>query len=321
MDNFLYLPRALAASIFDLAFAVAFGCLLAVLWLRPGTDARRSERRELTPDRPLQADRTHSRYPSEPLYFTLLRRTLTLCAAAMLLVLPVQLWLLTASMVGSSSTPEIRSALRDVLTATHAGRVLMPDFACALLLFAVSFPRRRAGAYAALAIAFTLAAFRSASGHAASNGNFSRGELVQFLHLTSIAIWAGAVMVAGLLVLPRLTDLEEATRFGRRLSGAATVAIVVVGLSGIYNAWIGLDGSLQPLPRTQWGILLLVKSALVLAALAFGAANRFALARNPVLTPADKLRFTRSMRLEALVMIAILGISGFLANSPPASGM
>jgi putative copper resistance protein D len=196
----------------------------------------------------------------------------------------------------------------------------MPDFACALLLLLASLSRRHATLYAGLGIAFTLAAFRSASGHAAANGSFSRGEIVQFLHLTSIAVWAGCVMVAGLLVLPHLQPLEAATDFGRQLSRAATIAIAVVALSGIYNAWVGLDGSLQPLPHTQWGILLLVKVALVLAALGLGTKNRLLLARNPTLSEPDARRFSRSMRFEAVVMIAILAVSGFLANSPPATG-
>jgi len=325
MDNFLFLPRALASTFFDLAFAATFGCLLAMHWLHltRHPDAELSE-------------------GEEPQHLAPLQRTLTLCTLTMLLALPAQLWLLTATMLGSASAADIRPQLLEVLTSTHAGRVLIPDFACALLLLLLALTqsawvphpsqhsiamggtytaKQRALPMFALAIAFVLAAFRSASGHAASNGNFSTGEIVQFLHLTSIAIWGGAVMVAGLLVLPRLQSPDQITHFSRQLSRTATIAIIIIAFSGIYNAWIGLDGSLAPLPRTQWGILLLIKSALVLAALALGGSHRLALRRNPILLAADAKRFTQTMRLEALVMAAILAISGFLANSPPATGM
>ena len=301
MDNFLYIPRALASILFDLAFATSFGTLLSLLWLQPASDLEQ-------------------RGPPRSA-FGPLQRTLVASAILILLALPAQLWLLTAMMTGSASAADIRPQLLDVLTGTHAGRVLMPDFGCVvLLLLAALLMRGHARIYTCLALAVALTAFRSASGHSGGNGNFSFSEFVQFFHLLSIAVWAGAVMIAGLLVLPRLKLLDQLTRFGRRLSFFATVAIVIVAFSGIYNAWIGLDGSLKPLPHTQWGILLIIKSALVLIALALGANNRVILGRNPVLLPSDATRFRNSMRVEAVVMLAILAVSGFLANSPPATG-
>ena len=288
MDNFLYLPRSFAALLFDIAFAGAFGSLFASFWLRQSVLLQSA------------------------------RRTLTLSSVVMLAMLPAQLWLLTATMIGLSSPADIRPQLYDVLTGTHAGRVLIPDVVCVVVLLLLSLARSRTASYLALATIFFLAAFRAAGGHAAAS---LTSEIVQYLHLTSIAIWAGCIMTAGFLILPRLHELEAATLFGRRLSFSATIAIVVVALSGIYNAWIGLGGSLAPLPHTQWGILLLTKSALVLTALALGANNRLILRRNPTLLAADARSFTRSMRLEAVAMLAILILSGFLANSPPATGM
>jgi putative copper export protein len=78
--------------------------------------------------------------------------------------------------------------------------------------------------------------------------------------------------------------------------------------------------SLKPLVNTQWGALLTLKSALVLAALALGANNRLLLARNEELLEADAAGFAGWMRVEAWVMAAILAVSGLLANSPPATG-
>ena len=293
MDNFLYLPRALAASLFDLAFASSFGALLSLFWLG-------------TPFLPVA---------------TTLRRVLTLSVATMALTLPVLLWLLTATMIASSSTSDIRPQLWEVLTGTHAGRILIPDFFCVLLVLLVTpLMRRRLGVYLGLGLIILLSAFRSASGHAAANGNMSLAEALQFFHLTATATWAGVIIIGALIVLPRLPDLNDLTRFSHSLSRAATVAIAIVALSGVYNAWLGLDGSLKPLPHTEWGLILLAKSALVLASLALGARNRSTLRRNPIFLSADARTFSRSMRLEAVAMVAILTLSGFLANSPPANG-
>jgi putative copper resistance protein D len=304
MDNFLFWPRALAAALFDAAFAGAIGALLAHLWLNQ------------TPVS--QPDSIQAR----------LRRVLVLCSSAMVLALPAQMWLTTATVLGSSSYAAVRAEFWDVVTETHAGRVLVPDFALAALLLAVAITRpllrRRAGLALALAIVTTLTAFRSATGHAAGDGNFSIPEAMQFLHLASIAIWAGSVMVAGWFVFPGMTP-DATTRIGKRLSTTATWAIVAVALSGIYNAWRGLGlgepgASLSPLLHTQWGGLLSLKSALVAFALLLGLENRLLLGRNPQLTDPDAKSFALWMRIEAWVMAAILVLSGFLANSPPANG-
>ena len=75
MNNFLFFPRALAASLFDVAFAVTSGLTLTRLWLR--TDAMP------------QVDRR-------------LLRGLMLGGVIMPIALVAQAWLLTATMLGSS---------------------------------------------------------------------------------------------------------------------------------------------------------------------------------------------------------------------------
>jgi putative copper resistance protein D len=250
----------------------------------------------------------------------------------MLLLLTIQTWLLTASMIGSSSLPAVRAQLTEVLTATHAGRVLIPQTALTLLLLLTASLRGIAaksqaiGIYTALTLTATLICVRAASGHAAAQGDFTLPELVQFLHLSSIAIWAGGVMIAGLSVVPQLLRSQAATNptahlthFAHRLSRTSLYAVLLVAITGIYKAWIGLDGSLHPLARSQWGILLTIKSALVILALAIAARNRQILRRNHPLLEPDAALFAQWLKAEAIVMLLILTLSGFLANSPPPS--
>jgi putative copper export protein len=262
-----------------------------------------------------------------------LRWTLLGCSIVMVAALPCQAWLTAATMLGSASPADVWPQMKDVLTGTHAGRVLVPDFALAIALLCVAAwgraawgladGGRRLWLWSELGLAVLLGAMRSASGHAASDGDLSLRELVQFVHLMATAVWAGGVMLAGWLVLPRLrragaAALEQVTGFGRRLSLAATWGVVLVALSGLYNAWLGLEGHLPPLVHTQWGWLLTAKSALVLLALAMGARNRWLLARRAVLEPQDAAGFARWMRVEAAVMLAVLAVTGFLASSAPA---
>jgi putative copper resistance protein D len=300
MDNFLFLPRALAAGLYDVAFAAAFGLALADLWLQ------RSE---------------HSMLRSS------MRRATVLCACAMLGALGAQAYLLTGSMIASAAFAEVRPQLTTVLTETHAGRNLVLNGLCltALLTYlAISRWRRPRIDWPLLSLLTLLAAVRSASGHAASNGDFALPEYIQCLHLVSIAIWAGAVIAGGLLVLPALLrQLDTATvhTFTRKLSSTVTVALLFVILTGIYNAWHGLGGAVSPLLHTQWGYLLDAKSLLVLAALILGGLNRRLLRPQLAFTQPQATRLAKLLRAEAILMLLILIVSAFLANSPPADTM
>ncbi len=299
MDNFLLLPRTLTAAAFDIAFAGAIGLVIVGLWS------------ELDPDEKLCRK---------------LRNARRFCSIAMLVALAVQGLLLTATMTGSPLWREIRSQLALALTGTHAGRVLLCSFALALIFFALLllYPgiKKRARTRWLLAALVGLAATRAETGHAAGDGDFRLAEWVQLAHLISIAIWAGSVMAAGFIVLPAMLRdqlTEPIGKFMRKLSRNVTIALVLIVLSGIYNSYRGLGGSLTPLVQTQWGYLLDIKIALVLVAVAMGASSRRMLQRNRILSLRQVSRLTVVLRIEAIVMLLILTVSACLANSPPAN--
>jgi copper resistance protein D len=201
----------------------------------------------------------------------------------MLVAIPLQLVLLAAAMTGDLSWKLAWSALPDVLT-THSGHTLVMSicfvpFLLALSLFSPAL-RNKAGIWTGIALVLGITVYRAAFGHAASDGDFTLRELVQLFHLSSIAIWGGGVAIAGLAVAPQLTVAagpEEVVQFGRRLSRTVTIALIIVLLSGIYNAWRGLDGSLSPLDHTAWGRMLMVKVCGVVMAFFHGARVRLLL--------------------------------------------
>jgi putative copper resistance protein D len=298
MDNFLLLPRALAATLSDAGFAALVGIALARLWLGQQVLAELRVK---------------------------LRRVSLACAALLLLALCGQVLLATASMIGTTDPSAVRLQIGAVLTETHAGRNLIAQSCAVFLLMLLLVLRRgrdtRADVWMLLGLVTLLAAIRAGSGHAASEGDFTLREYVQFVHLASIAVWAGSVIVAGLLALPALLRERLTEAIGqlmRRLSSSVTVALLFVVLSGVYNAWHGLGGSIKPLAGTQWGYLLDAKMVLVLVALAMGLLNRRVLRRNPTLTLSEAGSLTTMMLAEAVVMLLILTVSAFLANSPPA---
>jgi putative copper resistance protein D len=299
MDNFLFLPRALAAALSDAAFAAAVGLVIASLWL--------------------QRD-------NEQIVRASLRRGVILSTAAMLVALSAQAYLLTATMVGSPAFRAIRSQSTAVMTGTHAGRVLLCNCALSLTLLILLSLRKmwrtRFGTYSLLAMLVILAATRAATGHPAADGDFTLPEFVQFVHLISIAIWSGGVIATGFVVLPALLRsgrIQVMLEFTRQLSNTVTIALLLIVVSGVYNSYRGLGGSLAPLAGTQWGILLDVKLMLVCVALSMGALNRRMLRTDRGLSTPQASRLALSLRGEAAVMLLILTVSALLANSPPAN--
>lgn len=76
--------------------------------------------------------------------------------------------------------------------------------------------------------------------------------------------------MSGLSVLPMLrahSTGDVLAEFAGRLSRVALIAMSVVLVTGLYNADRGLGGSLAPLARSGWGIVLCAKLVLVSAAI------------------------------------------------------
>ena len=290
--------RVCAAATFDVAYAASAGTLLNRLWLG-GSITSASDGR--------------------------LRHWLTGCSLLMLVAIPTQLVLLAASMTGDLSWKLAWSSLPDVVT-THAGHVLTVSFCFVPFLlvssvFSSAFSRR-VGTWTGIAFVLGITVYRAALGHAASDGDFTLRELVQFLHLSSIATWGGGVAIAGLVAVPQLAATaksEEVIQFGRRLSHTVTIALIVVVLSGVYNSWKGLGGSLAPLPHTAWGRMLIVKVCIVLLTFFHGGRVRLLLQENRNVLPGRVAFIRRWLRAEAFLMICVLIVSAWLANLPPAN--
>lgn len=288
--------RICADALDDVAYAALAGALLNRLWLGKVNFS----------DRPL-------------------RMCLSACSAVLMLDLPLQFLLLSASMIGDTSWTDAWSAMRDV-AATHAGRATILGFCFVpcLLLFSLlpSALKQTKSVFTGIALEAGFIACRALHGHAASDGDFTLREGIQFLHLSAIATWGGGVLVAGLVTVPQLASVAEEDdmmRFGRRLSGTVTIALAAVILTGTYNSWKGLGASLSPFLISAWGRMLLLKLSFVLLALSHGVRTRFLLEKGHPWNPGRTTIMRRWMGAEALVMLLIFVCSGWLANLPPAN--
>jgi putative copper resistance protein D len=170
-----------------------------------------------------------------------------------------------------------------------------------------------------LGVAVTVVAVGHANaGHAGANG-FDWRVPTMAVHLLATGLWAGGVFAAVRVVLRGEPHDVDGARYATRLSRLATTALLAVVATGGATAWHGLGGALAPLaPATAspWGLVLDVKLALVATAVALGGFNRFVVMPS---LPTSWRRFAWVLRVESVVLVAVLVAAAVLANGEPAA--
>lgn len=234
--------------------------------------------------------------------------------------------LLEAALMSGSTPVAAFAVLVPVLTQSHFGTAWSTGFIALIVWTSLLFGSRELGRPAQTGVALCAAAVfafsKAASSHAADAGDFSLPEWVHWTHLCATAAWAGLVIVSGLSVLPTLrahSTGDFLAQFAGRLSRAALIAMSVVLVSGLYNAGRGLGGSLLPLTRSGWGIVLCAKLVLVSLAVVLGGINRL------VYLPRIRCGSERGaassflviLRIEAIAMFGVLSVAAVLAHSVP----
>jgi len=290
----------IVAAVANVLFACAVGACLAVLMLDNASPRMRHR----------------------------LRWTVAVCVVALIVADAVNLLFEAALMSGSAPGADF-SVLVPVLTQSHFGAAWSTGLVALMVWVLLSVAPRGFGRPARMTVAlFAAAVFafsKAASSHAADAGDFSLPEWIHWTHICATAAWAGLVIAGGLLVLPWLrADVsgEDLAHFVGRLSAAATFALVAVLFTGIYNADRGLGGSLLPLTRSDWGLILDAKIGLVSTAIVLGGINRLVYLpriRRAASHSAAASSFQAILKAEAVVMIGILSAAAILAHTMPGS--
>ncbi len=194
---------------------------------------------------------------------------------------------------------------------TRPGALTLGVFAAlvvAALLLAVG--RARALALVPLAAAAILTSVR---GHAGTGGHWW-APVIDSIHLLAAAAWVGALVHAA-VVLVRAPDRAAAGGLAiRRYSRLALPTVAVVLTSGILSAFAEFR-SVHSAFNTGYGQTLVVKTALVLAALAVAAASRLLALPGGA---GSKLPLLRGLTLsESTLVVAVLAAVGLLVNLAP----
>lgn len=154
------------------------------------------------------------------------------------------------------------------------------------------------------------------TGHAGGQGLALPAALVA-IHLLGGAFWLGALLP--LQAACRHPDRAAVSRLMARFSAVAIMAVPVLIGAGLWLAVI-LVGGWAELAGTQYGRLLAAKVLLVAAMLGLAALNRWRFSPLLARDPAASARLGRSIRAEAVLGLAVLGLTATLTSGPPPAG-
>lgn len=216
----------------------------------------------------------------------------------------------TGGGIGDAFDPGVWSEVAGIDT----GRALLLRcvFAAALLVLAILWDRRARGWWrgaAAAASVLAIATFPLA-GHPNSSSPRAWWFTVDFVHLAAIAVWIGGLF-ALLLAGRELVATAEGERVARRFSTAAAISVPLIVVTGVLQAW-KLAGSFDDVAATDWGRVLLIKVTLVVILLAVAAVSRWLLLHD------GSGSVWRTIVVEAVVGVAVLGLAAGMVGLPPA---
>lgn len=196
-------------------------------------------------------------------------------------------------------------ALTAIFTSTGAGYIWIASLLLSLLSFVVLYRSLWLDLLWLLCIWLT----KGLNGHASVFEPAAQTIVLDWIHLAAAALWVGGLFM--LLLLWRRNQ-EEGMAFLPKFSSAALFSIVLLVVSGVLSVLIFLPNPAY-IVDTQWGQLLLVKSALVLLVVLTGASIRL-LYRRRKLQQAKVL--LRTDAVLALLITAIVGVFTYLTPLP-----
>ncbi len=221
----------------------------------------------------------------------------------------------TAEMAGVSITAAIPYFV-PVLHQTHAGRVWAWRLGASAALLAVTWlpggARRRLCAIAAVAALMLL--LGALSSHAIDHG--PSAVAFYFIHEIAAATWFGGLvgLCSGFATEPLSMDWFSFA--APRVSRTAGWCLAVLVAAGCFNAYEALGLDLDHLVYAAYGRTLLCKLLTAAVVVAIGAYNRHWLVPRSS-DPAARRTLVRNVSVESVLLLAVLGWSARLANTPP----
>ena len=245
------------------------------------------------------------------------RSVTILVEGALLAIVPVAVTSLALlgidAIAGTWSAIANLSAWRAALSSTYSLTAVLSIIASVLALTSARRERTASRVLSALAV-LTAAAALTASGHATTAPPqwISRPAIV--IHTSSLIFWIGALLpMAGAFALARPGRVKTLMLFSETIPWVVGALV----LTGVALAILQLR-SWEALISSSYGQVLLLKLLLVALLFVMAAYNRLNLtSRMKVDEARAELGFVRSIRIELVLVLAILGTVALWRFTPP----
>ena len=151
-------------------------------------------------------------------------------------------------------------------------------------------------------------------GHTAGTASHNQAVTSAYLHYVFVGFWIGGLVALAWIYRYIRSDRTVLGRTLGRFSTIALVSVLVVGISGVMNAWIRV-GSMDNL-LTPYGVLLLVKTAVLAALIGWGAAYRLRIIGSlQTITDSSFSALWKVIVTELTVMGVAIGVAVALART------
>jgi copper transport protein len=156
------------------------------------------------------------------------------------------------------------------------------------------------------------------TGHEAAGTDVALALPAAVLHLASMAVWLGGLVVLGFAVMPALHRGTVSDAGLRRWSVTAYSCVICLVVTGEYQASRQVS-PVQALWSTRYGVFLLVKVALVAVMLAAALlAERHVMAAAAAVPGRLVRAVRRSVSIEIVTAVLVLAVTAVLVSEPPA---
>ncbi|MEV5834399.1 cytochrome c oxidase assembly protein [Nocardia sp. NPDC052112] len=150
------------------------------------------------------------------------------------------------------------------------------------------------------------------TGHSSAGGAHDLATNSLILHLVAAAVWVGGLFA---VLAHAMRGGEHTDMAARRFSLTATIALVVIGVSGVINSWVRVPWS--DLFSTTYGRLVIAKAGALVVLGVFGYLQRRASLPALAANPRDRAALIRFGGLEVLIFAATMGLAVGLGRTPP----
>jgi copper transport protein len=218
------------------------------------------------------------------------------------------------------------NVLRDVLNQNLGWSLALLMIGLAAVHLSTDIPKKVVSNSLALFGGLAVTVSFAVWGHATELSPKAISLAADAIHATAAALWLGGLVGLVMVLSLRTPDTVRATAgIISRFSLMAFWSVIALAIAGLTLTITGSDASLNSILTTTWGQLVLAKIGLTLIVVLIAAWNRRTLVPS-LISPTENTgelvvrwaAFLRTIRAEAVLLVAVVALTAIVVNVPPA---